>query len=112
MAKHEYSGFTLLCLADKLPAPEREYRFHATRRWRFDFAWPAEKIALEVDGGSWTGGRHTRGPGFEMDQQKSNAATLLGWRVLHVTPERMRDGSAVRLVALAISGDASMEDVA
>lgn len=30
----------------------REHRFHPTRRWRFDFAWPDEKVALEVEGGT------------------------------------------------------------
>ena len=41
----------------------REHRFDAVRGWRFDFAFPATKWALEVEGGTWSGGRHTRGKG-------------------------------------------------
>lgn len=81
-----------------LPEPERELRFHPTRRWRFDFAWPDRKIAVEVDGGTWTGGRHTRPGGFEKDAEKINAATLLGWRVIRVTSAMVGDGRAIDVV--------------
>jgi len=66
-----------------LPAPAREYRFHPRRRWRFDFAWPLYKVAVEVDGGIYCRSRHVRGTGFERDAEKRNAAVLAGWRVLH-----------------------------
>ncbi|MGI0119640.1 hypothetical protein [Zooshikella sp. RANM57] len=46
----------------KLPKPETEYIFHPSRCWRFDFAWPDRKLAVEVEGGGWSNGRHTRGP--------------------------------------------------
>lgn len=62
--------------------PEREYRFHPVRKWRFDFAYPDKKIAVECEGGVWTRGRHTRGMGFIQDCEKYNEATLMGWRVL------------------------------
>lgn len=61
---------------------EREYRFHPVRRWRFDFAIPEEKIAIEIEGGVWTRGRHTRGAGYTADLEKYNTATVMGWRVL------------------------------
>lgn len=64
----------------------RQYRFDETRQWRFDFAWPYAKVAVEIDGGIWSGGRHTRGKGFENDCEKFNEAVLLGWRVFHLTP--------------------------
>ena len=78
-----------------LPEPEREYRFHHSRRWRFDFAWPERKVTLEVDGGHWVRGRHTRGAGFEADAEKYNAATVHGWRVLRVTSTMIEDGRAI-----------------
>lgn len=56
----------------------REYRFHPVRRWRFDFAWPAEKLAVEIEGR----GRHQTFVGFRNDCEKYNAALQLGWRVL------------------------------
>lgn len=67
------------------PEPEQEYRFHPTRRWRFDFAWVDARVAVECEGGTWTRGRHTRGGGFEKDCEKYNSATAMGWRVFRVT---------------------------
>lgn len=71
--------------AQNAPQPVREYRFQPPRRWRFDLAWPEQKIAIELEGGIWTGGRHTRGKGFEADCEKYNMAALMGWRVLRYT---------------------------
>jgi very-short-patch-repair endonuclease len=68
-----------------LDTPEREYRFHPERKWRFDFAWPHALIAVEVDGNAWHtkgGGRH----GKDSDREKINAAASLGWRVFHFSP--------------------------
>lgn len=61
---------------------EREYRFAPPRRWRFDFAWPLERVAVEIEGGVWTGGRHVSARGFAADCDKYNAAVLDGWAVL------------------------------
>lgn len=65
--------------------PVREYKFHPTRKWRFDFAWPDEKVAVEIEGGIWGGGRHTRGSGYTKDCEKYNVAVVMGWRVLRLT---------------------------
>ena len=75
--------------------PETEYRFHDTRKWRFDFAWPPIKLAVEVEGAVWTQGRHTRGQGFINDCEKYNAATELGWRVLRYPASVIEDGTAI-----------------
>ena len=72
-------------LGGDLPGYVREHRFDAYRKWRFDFAWPALKVAVEIEGGTWAGGRHTRGAGYEADAAKYNAAVLAGWRVLRFT---------------------------
>lgn len=72
------------------PQPEREYRFHPTRRWRFDFAWPREQISLEYQGGIYTRGGHVRGLGYENDAEKLNQATVLGWRCLFATPNLVK----------------------
>ncbi len=81
-----------------LPVPMREFRFHPGRRWRFDFAWPRRKIAVEVDGGIYCRGRHVRGAGFERDAEKRNAAVMGGWRVLHFTPRQVKSGQAVQAI--------------
>lgn len=88
-----------------LPSPERELCFHDKRRWRFDFAWPQHLLAVEVDGGTMSQGRHTRGRGYEADCIKLNTATLLGWRVLRVTGAMVRDGRALATLEEALRGD-------
>ena len=60
----------------------RELKFCPTRRWRFDFAWIDEKVAVEIEGGIFMQGRHNRGKGMEADMEKYNWATINGWRVL------------------------------
>lgn len=79
-----HSGYTELlaqqCRMVKLPAPVLELRFAAPRRWRFDLAWEAERLAVEVDGGIWKGGRHTRGQGYENDCVKFAEAVIRGCR--------------------------------
>jgi hypothetical protein len=77
---------------------EREYMFHPTRKWRFDLAIPARLVALECDGAIWTLGRHNRPSGWLKDQEKLNEAAILGWRVLHVTPQQVDSGEALGLV--------------
>lgn len=82
----------------RLPEPTREYEFaRPDRRWRFDFAWVAQRVGAEVDGGIHRlgGGRHQRGVGFERDIEKFNDAVLRGWRVLRFTPDHVRSGYAV-----------------
>lgn len=91
--------FRALCAKHGLPRPEVEVRFHPDRKWRFDYAWPKQKVALEVEGGVWTGGRHTRGAGFVEDMEKYNAATRLGWRVLRVVPGELFKHATMELVA-------------
>lgn len=83
------------CVAVGLRAPVTEYRFHPVRKWRFDLAWVAEKLAVEIDGGVFVQGRHSRGAGVEKDAEKYAEAMVLGWRVLRVTPRHVRDGRAV-----------------
>lgn len=96
--------FVKACRADGLPMPDAEHRFAPPRRWRFDYAWPESKVALEVEGGAFSGGRHTRGAGFLKDMEKYNAATLAGWKVLRVTPSTLlSDG--IDLVKQAIGAN-------
>lgn len=87
--------------------PVRQYRYSPHRKWAFDFAWLDRKLAVEVDGGTWTGGRHTRGGGYEKDSEKLNAANLLGWTCLRYTSTMVRSGRAAREIAEALGGSAA-----
>jgi very-short-patch-repair endonuclease len=84
--------------AQGIPEPILEFKFHPERKWRFDFAWPAQRVALEVEGGIWTQGRHTRGSGFAKDIEKYNAAAVAGWRVVRCTPGTLISSATVDMV--------------
>ena len=75
-----------------------QHLFHPKRGWRLDFAWPAHLIGVEVDGGTWSSGRHTRGPGWDADATKHAEAAILGWRVIRVSTSMVRNKSALELV--------------
>jgi very-short-patch-repair endonuclease len=95
--------FPTVCERSGLPIPVQEHRFHAVRKWRFDWAWPEAKVALEVEGGVWTGGRHTRASGFIGDIEKYNEATIAGWRVLRCVPSRLVSSETVEMLRRAIT---------
>lgn len=77
--------FALIWKALGGPSLEREVRFHETRKWRSDFAHLPSKTMIEIEGGTWSGGRHTRGAGYAKDCEKYNAAKHLGWSVYQLT---------------------------
>jgi uncharacterized protein YndB with AHSA1/START domain len=83
--------------------PVAEHRFDPDRRWRFDYAWPDALVALEVEGGVFTGGRHTRGAGFLKDIEKYNRAAVLGWRVLRTTPKELCMGETIEMIKAAMN---------
>ena len=86
-----------------LPIPEREYRFDPIRLWRFDFAFSAFKLAVEVEGLTWEGGRHQRIAGYESDLDKYNAAAAAGWQVLRFTATHVRSGAGIRKIEDALN---------
>lgn len=88
-----------------LDAPIPEHRFHPERKWRWDYAYPASKLAIEVDGGVWVGGKHGRGSGIVKDHEKRNAGAVLGWRLLLVQPKQLMDPETARLVYRALTPD-------
>lgn len=76
----------------------REYRFCAGRRFRFDFALHIHRLAVEVDGQV-----HRIENRYNADREKFNLAMMLRWRVLHVTPFEVRNGSALDLILKVIA---------
>lgn len=102
------SGLTFAqqCSGVGLPVPLPEYTFHPQRKWRFDYAWRDQKLAMEIEGGAFLkdGGRHTRGAGFRNDLAKYAEAAILGWRVIRVLPEQVENGQALKLIERALTG--------
>lgn len=88
-----------------LPEPEREYRFAPPRRYRADFAYPDKMLLIEVEGGVWTQGRHSRGAGFTEDAKKYNLAATIGFRVLRFTGEMIKSGLALRTIEEVLKGE-------
>ena len=75
---------------------EQEYKFHPKRKWRADFLITGTKILVEVEGGIWSGGRHTRGKGYLGDMEKYNEAALLGYTVLRFDTKQVKSGLAIQ----------------
>jgi len=77
---------------------EQEYKFHPKRKWRADFHIMGKKILVEVEGGVWSGGRHTRSKGYIADMEKYNAAVVMGYQVLRFSTEQVKSGLAVQQI--------------
>lgn len=83
-----------------LPEPVREYAFAKSigRKWRFDLCWPDLQVAVEVEGGTWSRGRHTTGQGFKADCEKYNQASMMHWLVLRFTSDMISSGMALQTI--------------
>ena len=80
------------------PGLVREHKFHQVRRWRFDWAYPDHKIAIEYEGLMSRKSRHTTISGFTADCEKYNSAAQLGWRVYRFTAPMLREGKTVDFI--------------
>ena len=89
---------------------EREYRFAPPRRWRADFLVSTVPLTshhlwaflVEIDGGGYVAGRHSRGAGMERDAEKQSAAAILGYRVIRATPKQVEDGRCLSWIRQAL----------
>ncbi|MDC5516432.1 endonuclease domain-containing protein [Acinetobacter baumannii] len=77
---------------------EQEYKFHPKRKWRADFLITGTKILIEVEGGIWSGGRHTRGKGYIGDMEKYNSTAMMGFTVLRFSTEQVKAGLAIKQI--------------
>lgn len=96
------ADFVAYCRASGVPAPVREYHFCDGRQWRADFAWPEQMIILEVQGGAFVNGGHTRGPAYVKEMERTNTAALLGWRMFFTTPKNLMTELTMRMLKQAL----------
>lgn len=94
-------AFQFGCEVNGLPVPEAEYEF-SHRNYRADYAWPDWGLLLEVEGGVWTSGRHTRASGFVGDMAKYNLAACYGYRLIRVVPDDLFSGATFDLIRRAL----------
>ena len=100
------------CFGPLIAEPVRQYVFHKTRKFRFDFAWPDCLVAVEIDGGIFQGDRSKGGNqtghrsinGLMAGMEKGNYAAVDGWCLLrfHAKDLDQRPEYCVDLVAEAI----------
>lgn len=107
--------FFAVCRSHNMPEPIAEFQFHPTRRWRFDYAWPVVKVALEVEGGLYGRGKkcsvcgqrkgmgHSSVSGMLRDIEKYNEALLHGWRVLRVVPDQLHTKATAQMLTSLIN---------
>jgi len=75
-----------------------EYKFYEGRKWRMDYALPESKLFIEVEGGVFTNGRHTRGKGFMNDMEKYNTAAAMGWKMIRRVPGNLMSNETIVLI--------------
>lgn len=83
---------------------EREFKFCESRKWKADFHILESKLLVEVEGGIWSGGRHTRGKGYIADMEKYNEVSKLGYTLLRFSTEQVVSGKAVREIEQLVKG--------
>lgn len=119
--KNKSDFFAMLLKSETGILPVKELTFAPGRLWRFDYAIPELKIAIEIEGGVFKkrvytdkrtqeqittiGGRHNSAKGFLGDIEKYNHAALLGWRIFRTTPSGMTSGEFLELIKKAIDPD-------
>jgi hypothetical protein len=85
---------------------EREYKFHEDRKWLADYMimrpieipHPGNMVLVEIEGGAFTRGRHTRGKGFIEDMLKYSTASALYYRIFRFTPSQVLRGEAKEFI--------------
>lgn len=103
-----FDAFYALLIANKLPLPEREYRFLPNRQFKADYAWLEHRLIVERMGGIWAkeGTRAKRAHAMPLkilrDYEKANLAQLAGWRYLQYTPEQLDSGQVIETLKILL----------
>ena len=77
-----------------------EFFFSTERLYRFDYAIPEYKIAIEQEGGIWAKGNsgHSSGTGIQRDMDKNNLAIAQGWVIIRRTPADICTSGTMELI--------------
>jgi very-short-patch-repair endonuclease len=95
----DYSFFLAYLESHGISAPHPEFRFVPGRKFRADYAWPDERLLLEIDGGIYGGkGGHSSISGILRDMEKGNLASVHGYRVLRFTPDQLYEDRTLEMI--------------
>ena len=83
----------------------REYQAIPGRRYRFYFCWVKERLAVEIQGGTYSRGAHARPLGIKRDYEKGNLAVQFGWKVLQFDADMVKSGQALEFTEKMLRGD-------
>jgi len=83
----------------------REYQAIPGRRFRFDFCWVKERLAVEIQGGTYSRGAHARPLGIKRDYEKGNLAVQYGWKVLQFDGDMVKSGQALEFTEKILRGE-------
>jgi hypothetical protein len=107
-AKPDYEGDLAFLLRTQerppicMPQAARQYRWalELQRNFCADFAYPVQRVLVEVQGGIWRpgGGAHSGGAAIERDIEKAQYAARLGWAWVPVTQKDISSGHALLVV--------------
>ena len=97
-------AFLQLLKDAKLPVPESEFRFHPERKWRFDFAYVEQKIAIEIEGALYVKNKgHNSVTGILRDIEKYNEAAILGWKLIRIPSHEIHKAKTIDLIIRALN---------
>jgi len=90
----------------------REYQAIPGRKFRFDFAFiqPEHRLLIEINGGTYNGGAHSRGVGLNRDYEKGNLAVVHNWRVLSFDTKQVKSGAALEVVEQLINNQSIKQE--
>ena len=88
---------------------ERYAKSKRSKRYRADFAHPASKCIIEIQGGTYMRGRHVSGSGYERDARKFNLAMMSGWKVFLLTSTTAKDHAWIEMIAAYVASQAGQQ---
>jgi very-short-patch-repair endonuclease len=94
--------FFYLLTHNGINLPVKEHMGIPGRKYRFDYAWLTEKVAVEIQGGVYTKHAHGSVTGILAGYRKANECAKFGWRVLYFTPAEMKSTDTIKTIKAAL----------
>ena len=82
---------------------EHPFASEVGRKFRFDRCHMEKHVAIEIMGGTYTGGRHTSPSGYKKDCEKLLIAAELQWQVVYLTCDMVTLDHLRRIAAIILS---------